>query len=208
MEYELSSWSLQNPGNQAPAAWASSDKDAWQLDSSLRAEAWSWAYFGFLDSPHFSGAENSLFLYKFVQNGDYLYDQALTEDSFGSNKTIVLGKGLLYLGQMFPEIDNSVAWKANAHTLLYKSMDAQIYPDGSHVEQSPGYIFNVSNDLLDRRQLDRINEVAWPKDKRLKLASMIDSYWQFLSPNGRRPRDRRQLPQSVDRSVQQARHDP
>ena len=187
IEYELASWSLQNPVNVAPDAWTSNDKAAWLLDSSLRAESWSWAYFGFLDHPDFTGEANSLFLYKLLQNGDYLYEASLAEKSFASNKTIVHGKGLLYLGQMLPEIDNADLWESSARNLLFRGMDAQIYPDGSHVEQSPGYIFNVSNDLLDAFQLDRLNEVAWPKDKRSKLIGMIDSYWQFLSPNGRRP---------------------
>lgn len=187
VEYELASWSQQFTTAKVPSAWSASDQQGWLLDSSLRAESWSWGYFGFLEHSNFTGAENSLFLYKLAQIGDYLYNNAVSTSDYASNKTIVLGKALLYLGEMFPEIDAAAQWEGTARNLIFQCLETQIYDDGSHVEQSPGYAFNVSNDLLDARQLDQVNGVAWPKDKRLKLANIIDSYWQSLSPNGKRP---------------------
>src|SRR5262249_26084921 len=159
-----------------PKAFSASDQDGWLLDSSLRVESWSWAYFGFLDHPNFTGAENSLFLYKFAQEADYLYAQALATTDFSSNKTIVLGKAVLYVGELFPEMDDAAAWTSTARNLLFKCLDTQIYADGSHVEQSPGYTYNVSNDLLDARQLDNVNGVSWPKAQRDRLANAVDSY--------------------------------
>src|SRR5262249_23717248 len=105
IEYELASWSQQFSTMDTPAAWSKTDRAGWLLDTSLRAESWSWAYFSLLDHSDFSGAEDSLFLYKFVQTGDFLYSNALSTDDFSSNRTISLGNGLLYLGEMFPEID-------------------------------------------------------------------------------------------------------
>lgn len=187
IEYELASWSQAYPTMAVPSAWSASDQQGWLLDTSLRGESWSWAYWSFLHHDDFTGAENSLFIYKLLQTADFLNKNAISTDDFDSNKTIVLGKALLYLGQMFPEADNAASWEVTARNLLFKCLDAQIYPDGSHVEQSPGYTFNVSNDLLDAYQIDQRNGVAWPTDKKNKLTAMIDSYWQFNSPNGRRP---------------------
>lgn len=187
IEYELASWSQQFPTMETPAAWSKSDRAGWLLDTGIRAEIWTWTYFGLLHNAHFSGAENALFLYKLVQTGDFLFDAAQATTDFSSNRSIVLGKGLYFLGTMFPEIDNAARWKDIGKSILFRAMDAQIYADGSHVEQSPGYAFNVSDDLIDVRQLDRQNGIAWPRDKRVKLANIVDSYWQFLSPNGRRP---------------------
>ena len=187
MEYQIASWSQQFTRLGPPAAWSASDREGWLLDTSLRAESWSWSYFSFLGNTAFSGAENALLMYKLIQHGDYLYSNAIAATAFESNKTIVLGKALLYLGVMFPEVDNASLWESAARQLLFRCMDAQIYGDGSHVEQSPGYAYNVSNDLLDARQLDRVNNNAWPKDQRVKLANIVESYWQSLSPNGRRP---------------------
>lgn len=187
IEYELASWSLAYQTMDQPAAWSKSDKAGWQLDTAIRTESWTWAYFGFLDHSSFTGAENSLFMYKLLQSGDYLYSRALTTTDFASNRTIVLGKSLVYLGQMFPEIDSAATWETTGRSLLFRCMDAQIYDDGSHVEQSPGYAFNVADDLLDIRQFDKLNDTGWPTDKKRKLANIVDSYWQFLSPNGTRP---------------------
>ena len=122
-----------------------------------------------------------------MQTGDYLYANALTTTDFASNRTIAMAKGLLYLGEMFPEIGKANKWEDTSRNLLLKCMDMQIYADGSHVEQSPGYTFNVADDLLDVRQFDSLNGIEWSKKSRVKLSNMIDSYWQELSPNGRRP---------------------
>ena len=187
LEYELATWSQQFPTVKTPTAFSKSDQDGWLLDSSLRVESWTWSYFGFMDDPNFTAAENSLFLYKFAQEADFLNASAVSTTDFGSNKTIVLGKALLYLGEMFPEMDDAASWETTGRNLLFKCMDAQIYADGSHVEQSPGYAYNVSNDLLDSRELDNDNGVAWPKKYSTKLSNIIDSYWQELSPNGKRP---------------------
>lgn len=187
VEYELASWSRQFPTMRTPAAWSKGDRAGWLLDTAIRAESWTWAYFGFLEHPEFSAAENSLFLYKLLQTGDFLYESALTTEDLASNRTIVLAKGLHHLGTMFPEIDVGAEWRSAGRSLAFRCMDAQVYDDGSHVEQSPGYAFNVSDDLVDIRQLDRLNDVGWPKPQRLKLANIVDSYWQFLAPDGTRP---------------------
>ncbi len=189
IEYELASWSQQNPTMDPPASWSKSDKSSWELDTSLRAESWTWAYFSLLDNAHFTPAENSLFMYKLMQTGDYLYQAALNSDStdYQSNKAISLGKGLLYIGEMFPEFNLAGKWATEARNTLFASMDAQIYPDGSQFEQSPGYAYNVSDDLLDAMQIDKVNNVSWSKKFRVKLANLVDSFWQFLSPNGTRP---------------------
>jgi hypothetical protein len=105
-----------------------------------------------------------------------------------SNKTISLAQGLLILGDMFPEIDNSTKWQGTARNVMVGCMDNQIYNDGSHVEQSPGYAFNVADDILGAYYLDQgLNGHAWNSKYKTKLTNLVDSYWQELSPNGSRP---------------------
>src|SRR4051812_9936146 len=124
LEYELASWSAAYTTMNTPTQWSKSDQSGWLLDTSTRAETWTWAYFGFLDHANFTGAENSLFLYKFMQMGDFLYGNSTTTTDFESNRSIALGKGLLYIGEMFPEFDKGGKWESSARTLLFKSMDA------------------------------------------------------------------------------------
>jgi len=106
-----------------------------------------------------------------------------------SNRTLVLAKSLNLLGTMFPELDTGGAWRARGRELLFQTMDAQIYRDGSHVEQSPGYSLAVADDLLEAYWLDTLNGDAstWSNLRITTLSNLIESYRQFLSPDGNRP---------------------
>ncbi len=187
LNYELSSWSQQFQTLATPAAWSATDQAGWLLDMSTQGETWTWAYFGFLDNSAFTGAENSLFMYKLLQHGDFLYSNALTTTDFTSNRDIALAKGLLLIADMFPEFDNDAAWQSAARTLMFNSMDTQLFPDGSQYEQSPGYAYNVASDILEAKQLDQLNGHTWPGNESTKLSNLVTSYWQFLSPDGTRP---------------------
>ncbi len=187
LEYELASWSQKFTSVGTPSFFSATDQDGWLLDSSIRVESWVFAYFTLLDNAQFTSAEDSLFAYKLLQQGDFLYSNALTTTDYESNRTLTLAKGLLYLGELFPEIDNAAAWETTARDLLFKCMDNQLYQDGSHVEQSPGYTSNAAEDLLEARRLDELNGNTWPDAYKTKLSNAIDSYWQLLSPNSTRP---------------------
>ena len=187
LAYELASWSQQYPTMNTPTSWSATDQQGWLLDTSIRTENMVWTYFTMLDNSGFSSAENSLFVYKLLQEGDFLYSNALTTTDFGSNRTISLAKSLLYMGELFPEIDNAAKWETTARNLLFKCMDTQLYADGSDIEQSPGYTDNVAEDLLEARQLDTINGNSWPAQYANQLTTAVDSYWEMLSPDGTRP---------------------
>jgi hypothetical protein len=51
-------------------------------------------------------------------------------------------------------------------------MDAQLYPDGGHIEESPNYAVNVINDLLEAYWLDRLkgDESKWAGERIQRLA--------------------------------------
>ena len=187
LAYELASWSLKYTTASTPSFWTATDQDGWLLDTSIRMENWTWAYFTLLDNAGFSSAENSLFDYKMVQQADFLYQNALTTTDYGSNRTLTLAKTLLALGELFPEFDNAASWESTARNLLFKCMDFQLYQDGSHHEQSAGYAANAAEDLLEARKLDELNGNTWPNAYKTKLSNAIDAYWQLLSPDGTRP---------------------
>ena len=185
--YELADWSSEYPVATTPAGWSVTDRDGWLLDSSIRVENWVWAGFTMLGDSDWTGAANSLWAYKLIQQGDYLYSQAKTTTDYASNRTVTLAKSLLALAQMFPEIDTATAWESTARNLLFTSWDHQLFADGSHVEQSPGYTMGVVEDLLEARKLDELNGTNWSGARANLLNDAVDSYWQMLSPDGRRP---------------------
>lgn len=185
--YELADWSSEYPTIGTPAGWSATDQDGWLLDSSIRVENWLWAGFMMLGDSDWTGAANSLWVYKLIQQGDYLYSQAQTTTDYASNRTITLAKSLLALSQMFPEIDTAAAWESTARNLLFTAWDQQLFADGSHVEQSPGYTMGVVEDLLEAKELDELNGTNWSGARNSLLNDAVDSYWQMLSPDGRRP---------------------
>ncbi|RYE74322.1 MAG: alginate lyase family protein, partial [Myxococcales bacterium] len=144
------------------------------------------------DNASWGGADNSLMLYKLMQHGDWLYAQAKTakaDASVDSNKSITLAKSLYYLGRMFPEFDTAAAWEAKGRQLIIDSMNAQVYADGSHREQSVGYAIGVADDVLDVYHLDRLNDEtgAWGTANLDTLSNLIEANRQFLTPDGKRP---------------------
>lgn len=200
LAYEIASWSQQHPTMNVPAAYSTLDKQGWLFDTALRAENWASAYFMMLGSDGFSGADGALMVYKLIQMGDYLQGQAqqVKPADFASNRTLSLGRSLLLLGQMFPEVNSGPTWESTGRNLLFNAMRGQLYGDGSHVEQSPTYAAAVAEDLVEARLLDQLNgdDAAWTADPDgagpMKKASTIvsnavTSYLQTLSPDGNRP---------------------
>src|SRR5205814_6617362 len=93
----------------------------------------------------------------------------------------------LYVAELFPEFTAAANWQTRARQLLFDAMDGQLYDDGSHREQSPGYTQSIIEDLLETKLLETRNGVTWPADRDTKLDNAINSYYQFLTPDGNRP---------------------
>ncbi len=187
LRYELASFSQQFYTLDVPADWDADDKMGWQYTSALRGANWAESYFTTLGQSGWADSDNTLFLYKIMQQGDALYQFASNTTDYGSNRTLALGKSLMTLGEAFHEFDAAANWEQAGRNLLYAAMDAQFYNDGSHVEQSPTYTAAVLGDLLDARRLDRINGHDWPAEREGRLANAVESYYQFLTPDGRTP---------------------
>lgn len=187
--YELADWSSEYPVATVPASWSASDQDGWQFDSAQRIESWGWTYFMALGDAQWTAAANSLMLYKFAQHADYLNSAAAATTDFASNRTLSLAKSLLMLGQVFPELDNASSWESAGRSLLFKCMDAQLFSDGSHVEQSPTYTNGVVEDILEAKWLDDINGdlSQWSGARVSQIDDAVESYRQMLSPDGTRP---------------------
>ncbi len=140
-----------------------------------------------LNSSAWTSTDNTLFLYELAQTGDFLRN--VTPYALTSNKTIFHAKGLLEISQLMPEFTNAADWQTYSRGLLFNAMDAQFYPDGGQVEQSPGYTANLVDDLLEAYWLDQKmgDGSAWPASRVSKLNNIMNSYIQILDPNGAIP---------------------
>jgi hypothetical protein len=183
--YQLADWSSENTSFPLP-----SNKNRWTsygFDISIRLEAWLMTYFSVLQAPAWTGSANSLMLYKMLQQTDALNRTVTNLTDFGSNRTNSMSRTELYMGVLFPEVDNAAAWETIGREALYKGMDGQLYDDGSHREQSPGYGAIVISDLVEAYRLDALNGNTWAPAKVNKLKLAVDAVWQQLSPNSQRP---------------------
>lgn len=192
LRYTLADWSDEFRTMDTPSAWSSTDQSGWRLDTAIRSEHLLWSYQLMLGSSAWTSKDNTLALYKLVQHADYLYSESFTQsvlDDIQSNRVLILAKGLFLIGTALPEFDNAAGWVARGRELLALTAQAQIYADGSHIEQSPGYQITILEDLLDTYELDKQlgNQALWDSQIVDLMGAAFESYRQFLSPDGRRP---------------------
>lgn len=185
LKYELASWSYQNQTFTLPSKVGL--YTSYGLNVGIRVNAWMMSYFSVLNSTGWTGASNSLFLYKIVQQGDVLNTVAINTTDFSSNRSVIIGVAEQTIGEVFPEFNTSARWEDTGRKMNFTAMNAQFYADGSHREQSPGYALNVMQYLLQSRQLDKVNGVDWSTANIATLTNSVDALWQQLSPNGDRP---------------------
>jgi hypothetical protein len=179
---ELASWSSQSPALANANSWPSAGPNWQLLDTSIRATNWLWTYSLMVGTSGWTPEANTLFLYKMEQTGDFLRNATPIE--IDDNRAVLQYSGLVGISDLFPEFSNAANWSSYGHSQLFAAMNAQIYPDGSEREQSPGYTEVVLNSLLDTDLLDQDNNYTWPSAQTQLLNSAVTSFEQLLSPNG------------------------
>ena len=182
---QLSDWSAESPAPTDANDWPDAGPQWNRLNAAVRAERWAWTYSLMVNSPRWTKEANTLMLVEVLEHGRFLY--AVDAAPITSNHAISHGQGLLYLGQLFPEFTAASRWERRGRDLLFRGMDAQLYDDGSHVEQSPGYAEVILGWLLESKRLDERNGDAWPARRSAKLTAAIDAYHEILSPSGVTP---------------------
>lgn len=183
---DLAEWSSNNPPLTDPSEeWRDADPHWQRLATSIHGDTWAWAYFLMVGTPKWTKEANTLFLKKTLEHGIYLYDVEPMEDI--SNQALIQGQGLHYIATLFPEFTSAATWETYASDLFFRCMDAQIYNDGSHAEQSPNYATAVIQRLLETKQLDTRNGNPWSSDQSTSLTKAVTALHQFLSPDGKTP---------------------
>jgi hypothetical protein len=180
---QLQSWSAQTPALKNPNDWANSSPHWWLLDAADRASNWTDAYFMVLGSLDWTPAANTLFLKKIWEHGDFL-DRA-DPSSYKTNKTAIQAGGLLRIGMMFPEFTAAAEWENHGVDMTFRCLEAQFYPDGGHIEETPAYAASAADAFLENYQLAALNgRTYWTKNRRRAFTNIIEALFQMLSPGG------------------------
>ena len=180
---EVRSWAEQTPALKDPDSWATSGPGWWLLNAADRANNWTYAYFMVLGAPEWTAETNTAFLANIWEHGDFLSN--VTPSSIRKNRTAVHAAGLLRLGIMFPEFSDAATWKNKGFDLTFRSMAAQFYPDGGHVEETPIYQITALNAFLENYQLAQLNGLTnWTKARRRMFLNGVEALYQMLTPKG------------------------
>ncbi|SHO47599.1 alginate lyase family protein [Anaerocolumna xylanovorans] len=115
-------------------------------------------------------------------HGDYLVK---TNETFHriSNWGVLQNHGLFLLGLYF----NEKGWIEEAVSRLQQEMQQQVFPDGTHWEQSPMYHGEVLHCFLDTYLHARRFRIAMGKEFRGRLKSMVYALAVLRRPKGEIP---------------------
>ena len=182
---QLGDWSAESPAPVRAGEGRGAGPQWDRLNAAVRAESWAWTYSLMLSSPRWTTEANTLFLVKVLEHGRFLYDGRPAD--LATNHALSHAQGLLYVAQLFPEFRSAPTWERYARDLLFRSMDAQLFGDGSHFEQSPNYAAVITGWLVETKLLDERNGDAWPSRRSAKLTAAIDAFHEILSPDGATP---------------------
>jgi len=169
IEFELTDWIRKNPYLRG-IGWSA------QLIVAQRAISWILAYsLGAISEQLSELLARSLYLH-----GVYL-SQNLEESSTGLNSNHLIGDlaGLFLIGRSLQQ----EAWTEIAMQKLLRELDAQVYDDGVHYEQSSGYHRYVEEFLFlvwlaNGRSPDKLTQ---------KLSQMSDFLRSIAWPDGSQP---------------------
>ena len=128
----VESWAESNPPNSGPN-WMDGQEAA------LRLTAWTFGFYGFMDSPATTPERIAQFAIMVAAHAERIYKNIEYAISTHSNHTISEGFGLWLAGLLFPELKDAESYLALGRKLLEQEAAAQIFPDGTYAMYSLNY---------------------------------------------------------------------
>lgn len=127
------------------------------MEAGIRTVNLLWAYTFFIHSKHISEGFHLLFLNLMAAHGRHIFKNLENRSSITGNHYIADLIGLLYIATVFPMIKYSGHWKAFALGELTRTMEDQVYEDGTDFEGSIPYHRFVTEMFLHAALLSVMN---------------------------------------------------
>lgn len=188
LKRQIVTWSRdqQRPPLEDAENWLKYAPRWYLLDSAIRADTWMWVYYLLYQTDAWTPDINTLFLHRLMLHGQYL-DLLTSPQKYQNNWLIMQAQGLVNIGVLFPELNQSAIWKKHGIEVLTLAMDLQFRADGGHFEQSPTYHLGCIRWLLEAFYLAKLNGCNEADVPLQKLHRAIDAYYQMLHPDGTTP---------------------
>lgn len=188
LKTQLESWSKQYTRLANPDDWIKDTvRPKWDLYvTSERLKNWMYAYHMLVDTGGWDAYSNTLFLHRTLVQMDFMARTTKTYE-YTNNKATGHATALYDVALLLPELKNSGTWFNLGNTRMFAALDAQFRVDGIHYEQSPTYHGGAMNSFVDAYQLAGLNGIVWSSKSARRLRSIIDAYYQLLSPDGTLP---------------------
>ncbi len=173
---QIEHWRRENPYPRG-INWASS------LEAAFRMWSWMWMLRMLAGSKALDGKRLTEVASGIAQHADYIAQNLST---YFSPNTHLLGEGFaLYMAGLFlPELRGADRWRDAGRAILHEQIEAQVKPDGSHVEQSSYYHRYATDFFLCAAIQDEASGGMFPKSYRDRLEKMCEFLLCACWPSG------------------------
>lgn len=177
---QIESWREQNPVGRG-ANWSCA------MEAALRALNLLGALEIFRHSREMTAPRLSMLLNMLYQHGAHIARNLEFSYIATSNHYLSDVVGLLWLGVMLPELEESRGWRRFGLRELLREMEKQVLNDGADFESSTGYHRLVLELFLYSFILCRENKIEIEERYWQKLRAMFEYICAYLRPDGRAP---------------------
>lgn len=158
------------------------------MDVAIRAVNWLWAYHLMADSVAMTAEFEARLWSGLLEHGRFLTRNLEgAPGDVNHNHYLSDIAGLLFLGLLLPEFQESDRWRAIGEQALVREMDDQVLEDGADRELSTSYHRLVTEIFLTCAVLYGRNGGELPDRFSERLSSMIDYTFHYSRPDGTVP---------------------
>lgn len=157
------------------------------MEVAIRAINWLWGYAFFRQSPLLDDEFLLLFYKSLLSHGRHIMNNLEWFDKLTNNHYLSNLVGLIYLGILVPEFEESHHWRTFGLNEIEKEMFKQVYPDGVCFEASTNY-HRLSTELfLSATLLAEMNNHTFSQEYLQRLEQMIEVVRIIAQPDGTIP---------------------
>lgn len=157
------------------------------MDVAIRAVNWLWGYHFFKESTELSAEFILTFRKSLLIHGRHIFRNLENKSDINTNHYLSNLVGLIYLGILCPEFEETFEWKNFGIKELWQELSKQIDNNGVNFEGSIAYHRFSTELFLSSFLLCRVNSILVPNEVVTQLEKMFEFIMYYTKPNGTVP---------------------